>query len=294
MDDKKLFEAMTDIDDTYIENAYDFKKEGRIIKLFKCSRNIAVAAVVAVVLVGTTAYGAAKIIKQMHITEYTSLSDLKKEKKIKEDEMISVTDETVDDTSYKEGVSSECWLDRVCSNKSDIVKNTKPDSWSRMYEERRENLVLYDYTDLQVAMNDYQIPLNLSYIQEHYPQRFAEYGVYIEYTDSSKKEMKQAMFFDTYRTSDGQCVGIEYEYRKDNENMPSYEFHEGNKSSSYYTTNDGVEVFLTKKKGSEGGTVIFGTVYGEHCNIYLKMYNLENQEIQKICNSLNLSKVLFS
>ena len=74
MDEKKLFDAMSDIDENYIQDAKNFR-ECKVVRGRFAAKSVAAAAIV-VLLAGTTVYGATMLVKQLHMKGYTSVENL--------------------------------------------------------------------------------------------------------------------------------------------------------------------------------------------------------------------------
>ena len=81
MDEKKLFDAMSDIDEDYIQDAKNFR-ERKVVRGRFAAKSVAAAAIV-VLLAGTTVYGATVLVKQLHMKGYTSVEELTKDHDIK-------------------------------------------------------------------------------------------------------------------------------------------------------------------------------------------------------------------
>ena len=81
MDEKKLLDAMSDIDENYIQDAKNFR-ERKVVRGRFAAKSVAAAAIV-VLLAGTTVYGATMLVKQLHMKGYTSVENLAKDHDIK-------------------------------------------------------------------------------------------------------------------------------------------------------------------------------------------------------------------
>ena len=81
MDEKKLLDAMSDIDENYIQDAKNFR-ERKVVRGRFAAKSVAAAAIV-VLLAGTTVYGATVLVKQLHMKGYTSVENLAKDHDIK-------------------------------------------------------------------------------------------------------------------------------------------------------------------------------------------------------------------
>ena len=81
MDEKKLLDAMSDIDEDYIQDAKNFR-EHKVVRGRFVTKSVAAAAIV-VLLAGTTVYGATVLVRQLHMKGYTSVNDLAEEHDIK-------------------------------------------------------------------------------------------------------------------------------------------------------------------------------------------------------------------
>lgn len=81
MDEKKLFDAMSDIDENYIQDAKNFR-EHKVVRGRFAAKSVAAAAIV-VLLAGTTVYGATMLVKQLHMKGYTRVEELEEDHDIK-------------------------------------------------------------------------------------------------------------------------------------------------------------------------------------------------------------------
>lgn len=115
-----------------------------------------------------------------------------------------------------------------------------------------------------------------------------EYGCDFVYADAGKDNCLQQRFFSGFVNGQGDFVSVEYAVDNVYTNEDPYVLFEGKADVSYYTTADGVEVFLTKATGTKGKTRTTAEVYTEHGHLYIGMYGtFEEREIHKILDSIH-------
>ena len=142
-------------------------------------------------------------------------------------------------------------------------------------------------------MADWNIPLDVSYIEEKYSRLAGEYGCDFYYADDSKKDCLQSRFFSGFRDADENFVSVELASDQRSTNEDPYELYSGNINISYYTTKDGVEVYMTNTKGKSGKIYTTANVYTEHDRLTIGMYgNFAADEAEKILDSLNVAEGL--
>ena len=149
----------------------------------------------------------------------------------------------------------------------------------------------YDYDYLSDALLDWNIKLDISYIEENYPHLAGEYGCDFYYMDDSKKDCEQSRFFSGFRDADENFVSVALISDQTSTNEDPYELYSGNINISYYTTKDGVEVYMTSRKGKSGKIYTTADVYTEHEQLTIGMYgNFAADEATKILDSLNIAQ----
>ncbi len=300
MDEKKLFDAMSDIDENYIQDAKNFR-ERKVVRGRFAAKSVAAAAIV-VLLAGTTVYGATMLVKQLHMKGYTSVENLVKDHDIKPWQSdIGYQDADFNEDGFKD-LTPEAYIDSlndVDSNQAYTIERGKAtDKWNRKLietdvDDEFQYFEAYDYDHLSDALADWNIPLDVSYIEEKYSRLAGEYGCDFYYADDSKKDCLQSRFFSGFRDADENFVSVELASDQRSTNEDPYELYSGNINISYYTTKDGVEVYMTNTKGKSGKTYTTANVYTEHDRLTIGMYgNFAADEAEKILDSLNVAEGL--
>lgn len=300
MDEKKLLDAMSDIDENYIQDAKNFR-ERKVVRGRFASKSVAAAAIV-VLLAGTTVYGATVLVKQLHMKGYTSVEDLQKDHDIKPWQSdIGYQDADFNEDGFKD-LTPKAFIDiltDVDSNQAYTIERGKAtDKWNRKLietdvDDEFQYFEAYDYDHLSDALADWNIPLDVSYIEEKYSRLAGEYGCDFYYADDSKKDCLQSRFFSGFRDADENFVSVELASDQRSTNEDPYELYSGNINISYYTTKDGVEVYMTNTKGKSGKTYTTANVYTEHDRLTIGMYgNFAADEAEKILDSLNVAEGL--
>ena len=300
MDEKKLLDAMSDIDENYIQDAKNFR-ERKVVRGRFAAKSVAAAAIV-VLLAGTTVYGATVLVKQLHMKGYTSVEDLQKDHDIKPWQSdIGYQDADFNEDGFKD-LTPKAFIDiltDVDSNQAYTIERGKAtDKWNRKLietdvDDEFQYFEAYDYDHLSDALADWNIPLDVSYIEEKYSRLAGEYGCDFYYADDSKKDCLQSRFFSGFRDADENFVSVELASDQRSTNEDPYELYSGNINISYYTTKDGVEVYMTNTKGKSGKTYTTANVYTEHDRLTIGMYgNFASDEITKILDSLNIAECL--
>ena len=300
MDEKKLFDAMSDIDENYIQDAKNFR-ERKVVRGRFAAKSVAAAAIV-VLLAGTTVYGATVLVKQLHMKGYTSVEDLQKDHDIKPWQSdIGYQDADFNEDGFKD-LTPKAFIDiltDVDSNQAYTIERGKAtDKWNRKLietdvDDEFQYFEAYDYDHLSDALADWNIPLDVSYIEEKYSRLAGEYGCDFYYADDSKKDCLQSRFFSGFRDADENFVSVELASDQRSTNEDPYELYSGNINISYYTTKDGVEVYMTNTKGKSGKTYTTANVYTEHDRLTIGMYgNFAADEAEKILDSLNVAEGL--
>lgn len=300
MDEKKLFDAMSDIDENYIQDAKNFRERKVVCGRF-AAKSVAAAAIV-VLLAGTTVYGATVLVKQLHMKGYTSVENLAKDHDIKPWQSdIGYQDADFNEDGFKD-LTPKAFIDILTdadSNRAYTIERGKAtDKWNRKLietdvDDEFQYFEAYDYDHLSDALADWNIPLDVSYIEEKYSRLAGEYGCDFYYVDDSKKDCLQSRFFSGFRDADENFVSVELASDQRSTNEDPYELYSGNINISYYTTKDGVEVYMTNTKGKSGKTYTTADVYTEHDRLTIGMYgNFAADEAEKILDSLNVAEGL--
>ena len=300
MDEKKLFDVMSDIDENYIQDAKNFR-EHKVVRGRFAAKSVAAAAIV-VLLAGTTVYGATVLVKQLHMKGYTSVENLVKDHDIKPWQSdIGYQDADFNEDGFKD-LTPKAFIDiltDVDSNQAYTIERGKAtDKWNRKLietdvDDEFQYFEAYDYDHLSDALADWNIPLDVSYIEEKYSRLAGEYGCDFYYADDSKKDCLQSRFFSGFRDADENFVSVELASDQRSTNEDPYELYSGNINISYCTTKDGVEVYMTNTKGKSGNTYTTANVYTEHDRLTIGMYgNFAADEAEKILDSLNVAEGL--
>lgn len=300
MDEKKLLDAMSDIDENYIQDAKNFR-ERKVVRGRFAAKSVAAAAIV-VLLAGTTVYGATVLVKQLHMKGYTSVENLAKDHGIKPWQSdIGYQDADFNEDGFKD-LTPKAFIDILTdadSNQAYTIERGKAtDKWNRKLietdvDDEFQYFEAYDYDHLSDALTDWNIPLDVSYIEEKYSRLAGEYGCDFYYADDSKKDCLQSRFFSGFRDVDENFVSVELASDQRSTNEDPYELYSGNINISYYTTKDGVEVYMTNTKGKSGKTYTTANVYTEHDRLTIGMYgNFAADEAEKILDSLNVAEGL--
>lgn len=300
MDEKKLLDAMSDIDENYIQDAKNFR-ERKVVRGRFAAKSVAAAAIV-VLLAGTTVYGATVLVKQLHMKGYTSVENLAKDHGIKPWQSdIGYQDADFNEDGFKD-LTPKAFIDILTdadSNQAYTIERGKAtDKWNRKLietdvDDEFQYFEAYDYDHLSDALADWNIPLDVSYIEEKYSRLAGEYGCDFYYADDSKKDCLQSRFFSGFRDADENFVSVELASDQRSTNEDPYELYSGNINISYYTTKDGVEVYMTNTKGKSGKTYTTADVYTEHDRLTIGMYgNFAADEAEKILDSLNVAEGL--
>lgn len=300
MDEKKLLDAMSDIDENYIQDAKNFR-ERKVVRGRFAAKSVAAAAIV-VLLAGTTVYGATMLVKQLHMKGYTSVENLAKDHDIKPWQSdIGYQDADFNEDGFKD-LTPKAFIDILTdadSNQTYTIERGKAtDKWNRKLietdvDDEFQYFEAYDYDHLSDALADWNIPLDVSYIEEKYSRLAGEYGCDFYYADDSKKDCLQSRFFSGFRDADENFVSVELASDQRSTNEDPYELYSGNINISYYTTKDGVEVYMTNTKGKSGKTYTTADVYTEHDRLTIGMYgNFAADEAEKILDSLNVAEGL--
>lgn len=300
MDEKKLLDAMSDIDENYIQDAKNFR-ERKVVRGRFAAKSVAAAAIV-VLLAGTTVYGATMLVKQLHMKGYTSVENLAKDHDIKPWQSdIGYQDADFNEDGFKD-LTPKAFIDILTdadSNQAYTIERGKAtDKWNRKLietdvDDEFQYFEAYDYDHLSDALADWNIPLDVSYIEEKYSRLAGEYGCDFYYADDSKKDCLQSRFFSGFRDADENFVSVELASDQRSTNEDPYELYSGNINISYYTTKDGVEVYMTNTKGKSGKTYTTANVYTKHDRLTIGMYgNFAADEAEKILDSLNVAEGL--
>ena len=300
MDEKKLLDAMSDIDENYIQDAKNFR-ERKVVRGRFAAKSVAAAAIV-VLLAGTTVYGATMLVKQLHMKGYTSVENLAKDHDIKPwQSNIGYQDADFNEDGFKD-LTPKAFIDILTATDADqeytIEWGKATDKWNRKLigtdvDDEFQYFEAYDYDHLSDALADWNIPLDVSYIEEKYSRLAGEYGCDFYYADDSKKDCLQSRFFSGFRDADENFVSVELASDQRSTNEDPYELYSGNINISYYTTKDGVEVYMTNTKGKSGKTYMTANVYTEHDRLTIGMYgNFAADEAEKILDSLNVAEGL--
>ena len=240
MDEKKLFDAMSDIDENYIQDAKNFRERKVVCGRF-AAKSVAAAAIV-VLLAGTTVYGATMLVKQLHMKGYTSVENLAKDHDIKPwQSNIGYQDADFNEEGFKD-LTPKAFIDILTdadSNQAYTIERGKAtDKWNRKLigtdvDDEFQYFEAYDYDHLSDALADWNIPLDVSYIEEKYSRLAGEYGCDFYYADDSKKDCLQSRFFSGFRDADENFVSVELASDQRSTNEAPYELYSGDVDISY-------------------------------------------------------------
>ena len=193
---------MSDIDENYIQDAKNFR-ERKVVRGRFAAKSVAAAAIV-VLLAGTTVYGATMLVKQLHMKGYTSVENLAKDHDIKPWQSdIGYQDADFNEDGFKD-LTPKAFIDILTdadSNQAYTIERGKAtDKWNRKLietdvDDEFQYFEAYDYDHLSDALADWNIPLDVSYIEEKYSRLAGEYGCDFYYADDSKKDCLQSRFF---------------------------------------------------------------------------------------------------
>ena len=133
MDEKKLLDAMSDIDENYIQDAKNFRERKVVCGRF-AAKSVAAAAIV-VLLAGTTVYGATMLVKQLHMKGYTSVENLAKDHDIKPwQSNIGYQDADFNEEGFKD-LTPKAFIDILTATDADqeytIERGKATDKWNR-------------------------------------------------------------------------------------------------------------------------------------------------------------------
>lgn len=164
MDEKKLLDAMSDIDENYIQDAKNFR-ERKVVRGRFAAKSVAAAAIV-VLLAGTTVYGATMLVKQLHMKGYTSVENLAKDHDIKPWQSdIGYQDADFNEDGFKD-LTPKAFIDILTdadSNQAYTIERGKAtDKWSRKLietdvDDEFQYFEAYDYDHLSDALTDWNI-----------------------------------------------------------------------------------------------------------------------------------------
>lgn len=303
LESNDILKAMTDIDDSYIQDAHELKHK-KVLKWRRFKVKSVAAAAVAIILIGTTTYGATFLVRQLRITSYDNVEDMMKEHHISPwDSSVAIQDVTISDEAFSD-LTAKSLIDIITPTVGQpaegyhIEYGTDADKWNRKYSETEtyneyENAYYeaYEYSELGEAFEEYNIPFDLNYIQTNYPNVAGEYGCDFLYSDVNKEKCLQQRFFSGYCNADGNFVSIEYceNYVEDQKNP--YILYDGDANVSYYTTDDGVEVFITKGRKSTGESLVTARVYTKNSILYVGIFgSVSADDVKNILNSLNIAE----
>jgi len=217
MDEKKLFDAMSDIDENYIQDAKNFR-ERKVVRGRFAAKSVAAAAIV-VLLAGTTVYGATMLVKQLHMKGYTRVEELEEDHDIKPwQSNISYMDADFDEEVFAD-LTPKSLVDILTDAGSDqeytIEQGKATDTWNRKLSGTEDMgggetnyYEAYDYDHLSDAFADWNITLDVNYIEENYPRLAGEYGCDFYYADDSKKDCLQSRFFSGFCDADENFVSV--------------------------------------------------------------------------------------
>lgn len=300
----RLLQAFESIDDKYLSEAEAFRSTAQAKKnKYRIERKWVAAAAVASVVLGISACGAAYISSQLHITAYDSAEHMAKDKNIKEWDAISMQDDTFIEDGYL-NLHSQSMVDILLSADNEnsgytLVNGKSTDKWKRMIWKDNDETSYgsdlyyecYDYDNLSDMFSDYNIAFNMEYIEQNFPNVRGEYGCDFVYKTKEKKDCMQRRFFSGFSDDEGRIVNVEYSEDNVNKNEDPYDLFENSTTTGYLTTKDGVEVFITKAKGTKGGSLVSGEVLTENAGLYVNIYGeFSDKEIEDIFNSLEIAK----
>lgn len=299
LDNKKLLYAMTEIDDDFIQSAEKFQ-ENKIIEFRKRGKKWVAVAAIAVVLIGTTGYGAAELFKQLHMSAYYSVEELMNQHGIEVwDFAIPIAESTFDESVFDDLTPAEALIDILVtgkesiSNKYTLEEGNQDSKWLRKLSgtDKYGYYEAYDYAKLSDTFSEHNLHFNMSYIEEQYTTVAGEYGCDYLYEDVTKENCLQYRMFSGYVNEAGNFVSVQYTVNYEKINKDPYILFEGDAKVRYYVTADGVAVFMKQGVGTEGGKHISAEVYTEHGHFCVGMYGeFEKEEVEAILDSLKIAE----
>lgn len=300
LENRDLLHAMTEIDDNYIQSAENFRrKKYKTIDFRQKARKWAAVAAIAVVLTGTTVYGAVKLVKQLYITPYYSVEELMSQHGIEPwVSAIPYENGTFNESIFQDLTPGESLVDILTTGEENISEEytledgTKDVKWLRRLSSTDEYgyYEAYDYALLSDAFSEHHLSFDMSYIEEKYPVVAGEYGCDFLYEDALKEKCLRYRMFSGYVNEDGDFVSVQYGVDHEVTNANPYILFSDDVKVRYYITKDGVSVFLKQGIGTEGGKLVSAEVYTEHGHLYVGMYGeFETEEVENILDSLKIA-----
>lgn len=311
LDSRNLLDAMTEIDDEYLQSAEAFQNdklqnEEKIIRFPTKAKKWAAVAAATVLLVGTGAYGAEELVKQLQVSTYDNIGELMEKEGI--DPWVSsipVAESTFDESVFKELTPAESLIDILlfaddeAAEKYVMEEGTNDTVWLRKISgiekyvsgEEYGYYEAYEYEKLSAVFLEKNLQFDMSYIEENYATVAGEYGCDYLYENEAKTSCLQYRMFSGYMNKNGHYISIEYAVDNVNKNESPYLFFQGEKNVRYYITTDGVTVFLRQGAGTEGGQLVTAEVYTEYGHLHINMYGeFEQEEIERVLNSLKIAE----
>lgn len=263
-------------------------------KIFKSPMQIAAAIALFIIVGGTTVFAASYYVKQRHVDTYENMEDFIDSHLSWE--TIGVVEAEYDETG-RHDETAEAWIDRIYTDEyQDLYRmeyGTADTGWKRRLSKKDGSYIVYEYEKLSEAFLDNNISFNLEVIESDYHTIVGEYGCDFYYDTENSDSYDLARFFSGYSNGKGNHIYMEYilDYRNGFEEQ--YAINENYDETAYMKTEDGVEVFITKSTGNQGGKRVCGTVYTENSMLIVTMEgDFSENEIRGILNGLNIREAM--
>lgn len=262
--------------------------------IFRGPIQIAAAIALFIIIGGTTAFAANYYAKQRYVGTYETIEDF--EDSHLSWETIGVSEAGYDETG-RHDETAESWIDRIYIDEyQDLYRieyGTTDTRWKRRLTKKDGSYIVYEYDKLSEAFLDNNILFNLEAIESDYNTIVGEYGCDFYYDTKTPDSYNLARYFSGYSNGKGKHIYIEYSLDYKNGFGEQYAITQSYDETAYIKTEDGVEVFITKSTGNQGGKRVCGTVYTENSMFIITMEgDFSENDVREILNGLNIREAM--
>lgn len=174
------------------------------------------------------------------------------------------------------------------------AQGTAPDGWTRMWTEEYDEdgqllwETYYQADGLSPLDALWDTGLDLTWLEAHYTPA-SDGGLADFRRAAGEDDIFRAELVGEYQGGDGQVFNLQYTYEKGSTPADQYQLVDG--YCEYYTTQDGVQVAIQVETSHTGKSMFWATVYAGEIDFSMTGTQVELEELHAILDSLELSRL---
>lgn len=174
------------------------------------------------------------------------------------------------------------------------AQGTAPDGWTRMWTEEYDEdgqllwETYYQADGLSPLDALWDTGLDLTWLEAHYTPA-SDGGLADFRRAAGEDDIFRAELVGEYQGEDGQVFNLQYTYEKGSTPADQYQLVDG--YYEYYTTQDSVQVAIQVETSHTGKSMFWVTVYAGEIDFSMTGTQVELEELHAILDSLELSRL---